>query len=503
MNNENNAKAKKTPRSDRKNGRRVLRIGSFSITMTAVVIAIAVVVNLLVNELPGTITKWDTSALQLYTVGEETEGVLANVDRDVHFYILAQKGQEDSTIAGLLDRYEAMSDHVQVSVVDPATNPTFIAQYTDESLNQNSVIVESDLRSYVLDYTDIFTTQYSEEDYYNYIYYGVYPTGTPYFNGELAFTTAVDYVTRADLPTLYALEGHGETALDATYASYITAENVGMDTLSLLTTDVIPADCSAILINNPTGDINGDELTMLQGYLAEGGSIILVTSYQNYTELGMPNLATLCAELGLESVDGIVFESDRNHYTGYPYSLLPSFGSTSTGPMALVSESTQYALMHASHGIIANGKATGTVLPMLTTSSSAYVKPIPASGSFTTLEKEDSDVSGQVYVAAAVTGEADGSRASEYKFVWYASPSITSSSDDSYISGGNSAVFMGSVSWMAENQISLSILAKQLQVQALTLTAAQSGIWSVVVIFVLPLALLAAGFVIWFRRRKR
>ncbi|MBQ4607756.1 MAG: Gldg family protein [Clostridia bacterium] len=482
-------------------GRKALKIGSFSITVTAVVIGIAILLNLFVNELPGTMTKLDTSSLQLFTVGEETEGILSAVDRDVHMYVLAQRGQEDSTIVGLLERYEALNDHVKVSVVDPATNPTFIAKYTEDTLSPNSVIVESDLRHYVLDYREIFTTQYSEEDYYNYMYYGVMPTGTPFFNGELAFTTAVDYVTREDLPVLYALEGHGETALDATYGSYITAENVGMNTLSLLTSDGIPADCSVILINNPTGDINRDELSMLQQYLAEGGNIILVTSYQNYSELGMPNLSVLCAEMGLEPVDGIVFESDRNHYTGYPYSLLPSFGST--GPMALVSENTQYALMHASHGIIANGRATGTVIPMLTTSAGAYVKKVPASGSFTTLDKEDGDIAGQVYTAAAVTGTADGTRAAEYKFVWYASPSISSASDDSYVSGGNSAVFMGSVSWMAENKISLSILAKQLQVEALTLTAAQSSIWSIVVIFVLPLALLAAGFVIWIRRRKR
>ena len=497
MNTEKKIHKAKTPG----NGRRTLKIGSFSITVTAVVIAIAVLLNLFISELPGTVTKLDTSALQLYTVGEETEGVLAAVDRDVHIYVLAERGTEDATITGLLERYEALNDHVKVSVVDPATNPTFISQYTEDTLSANSVIVASDLRSYVLDYYEIYTTQYSEEDYYNYMYYGVMPTGTPYFNGELAFTTAVDYVTREDLPVLYALEGHGETALDATYTSYITAENVATDTLSLLTAEAIPENCSAIFINNPTGDINADELAMLRQYLTEGGSIILVTGYQDYSELGMPNLSALCAELGLESVDGIVFEGDRNHYTGYPYSLLPSFGST--GPMELVSESTRYALMHASHGIIANGKATGTVIPMLTTSANAYVKAVPVSGSFATLDREDGDIAGQVYVAAAVTGEADGTRDTEYQFVWYASPSIVSSSDDSYVSGGNSAVFMGTVSWMAENQISLSILAKQLQVEALTLTAAQSSIWSIVVIFVVPLALLAAGFVIWIRRRKR
>jgi len=496
MHNETNNQKIKNPRN-----RKILKIGSFSVTMTAVVIVIAVLINLFVGELPATLTRFDTSTLQLYTVGEETETVLASVDRDVHMYILAERGLEDTTILGLLERYEAMNSHIRVSTVDPGTNPTFIAKYTENTLSASSVIVESDLRFYVLDYTDIYTTQYSEEDYYNYLYYGVYPTGTSYFSGELAFTTAIDYVTRDDLPTLYALEGHGENALDETYSTYITAENVGYAPLSLLTVDSIPADCSAILINNPTADINADELAMLQGYLAEGGNLILVTSYQSYSEVGMPNLSALCADMGLEPVDGIVFEADRNRYTGYPYTLLPSLGTD--GPMAKISSSVQYAMMHAAHGIIANGQGSGTVTPMLITSANAYVKAVPDSGSFNTLAKEDSDLSGQFYTAAAVTGEADGTRNSEYKFVWYASPSITSSSDDSYISGGNSAVFMGSVSWMAENTTSLSILAKQLQVEPLTLTAAQSGTWSVIVIFVLPLAVLAIGFGIWFRRRKR
>ena len=478
-------------------GKRVLKLGSISLTTTAVVIAVVVVLNLLVGELPATVTKIDQSALGLYTVGEETETILAGVDTDVHFYVLAERGMEDTTILTLLERYEALNHHVRVETVDPATRPTFIAQYTEDTLSQNSVIVASGLRHTIVNYSDIYQTQYSEEDYYNYLYTGQMPSGTKYFNGELAFTSAIDYVTRADLPMLYSLTGHGETALSSTYQGYITSENIGMAELSLLTVDEIPADCTAILIANPTSDINADERDMLSRYIVEGGSILLVTGYDHYSEAGMPNLAALCSEMGLESVDGLVIEGSRDRYTGYPYSLLPSIGSTV--PMTELSESVKYALMNASHGIVSTG--TASVYPILTTSSQAYVKSISGEG-ITTFEKEDGDISGTCYVGVGASGEADGTRSDTYKFVWYSSPSIVDESTDQYVSGGNSAVFMASVGWMAENPVSLSILAKQLQVEALTLTAGQQTFWAATVTVILPIAVLAIGFAVWFRRRK-
>ena len=486
----------KTKKTRTPGGKRVLKLGSLSLTTTAVVIAVIVVLNLFVSELPATVTKFDGSALGLYTVGEETETFLSGMDTDVHLYLLAERGMEDTTILTLLERYEAMNRHVKVETVDPATRPTFISQYTDETLSQNSVIVASDLRHTIVNYSDIYQTQYSEEDYYNYLYTGQMPTGTKYFAGELAFTSAIDYVTRADLPMLYSLTGHGETELSSTYQGYITSDNIGMASLSLLTVDAVPADCTAILIANPTSDINADEQAMLSAYLVEGGNIILITSYDHYTETGMPNLAALCEEMGLESVDGLVFESSRDRYNGYPYSLLPSIGST--GPMEGVDD-VRYTLMNAAHGIITNGSGA-TVYPILTSSSQAYVKSLEKE--LTTFEKEDGDISGTCYLGIGVSGEADGARGDTYKFVWYSSPSIVDESTDQYVSGGNSTVFMASVGWMAENPVSLSILAKQLQVEALTLTAAQQTFWAAAVTVILPVAVLGVGFAVWCRRRK-
>lgn len=498
MNNEKNTNI--TPVKNKAGlNKKYLKIGSFSITMTAVVVAVVIVLNLFVAEIPSTYTKFDLSSRSLYTIGEETETILAGVEDDVTFYILAQRGSEDSTIQELLGRYSALNDHIKVTTVDPITNPTFIEKYTSEALNANSVIAESAKRFYVIDYYEIYTVEYSEEELYYYYYYGQMPTGTSYFCGELAFTTAVDYVTRDDLPTAYSLTGHGETAISNTFETYISAENIARVTdFSMLTVESLPEDCSSVIINQPTSDISADEAAKLISYLDEGGNIILVTGALSFNSNLMPNLASVAKYMGLEAVDGIVMETNQNNYMMNQHYLLPNLGTTSSGPLSLLSNSQIYVLANAAHGIISDG--TQSVTPILATSSGAYVKSDMNSDD---LSKTDGDVEGMVYVGAAVEITADGTRSDTGKFVWFSSPAIVDESADMYVSGGNSAVFMATLNWMSENKTNLSILAKQMQIEALTVPAADAGIWSVVVIFIIPLAFLAYGFVVWFKRRKR
>lgn len=484
----------------KRTNKKALKIGSFSLTLTLMVLAVVVVVNLLVAELPETATKFDISALGLYSIGEETETVLQSVDRDVKIYIIAERGDENPVIEELLGRYEALNSHIRVTTVDPGTNPTFVSRYTDETVSANSLIFESDLRSTVVDYNEIYTVQYSQEELMAYMYYGQIPSGTQFFNGELAVTSAIDYVTRADIPTMYTLSGHGEAALTEGYLAYLNSDNIAVGgELRLLGVDEIPADCTSILILSPASDLSEEELVMLSSYLDQGGNVILVTSYDTYTEAAMPHFASLTAKMGLESVDGLVVEGDRSHYTGYPYTLMPDKGNLSSEPLSLLSSPDRYTIMHACHGILANGTASGTVTPLLSTSVSAYVKGDLAN--LSTFEKEDGDVAGILYVGCAVTGEADGTRGDAYRFAWFSSPSIVDESAD--LSGGNSDLFMATVDWMSEQKTSLSILAKQLQVEALTLTESQRGTWSTVVTIVIPLAVLALGFGVWMGRRKK
>lgn len=85
-------------REQRKRNKKLLKHGTYSMAVTAVVIAIVVVLNLVVQEIPSKYREIDLSSQKLYTIGEQTEKILKNLKKDVTLYYIAQDGTESSDI---------------------------------------------------------------------------------------------------------------------------------------------------------------------------------------------------------------------------------------------------------------------------------------------------------------------------------------------------------------------------------------------------------------------
>jgi len=474
---------------------RALKSGSYSLVMCALALVLVIVLNLFVGTLPTSATKLDASAIDILTLSDESKSIAKGITSPVTMYLIAQRGSEDVTILSLLERYADLNSNIRIETVDPDTSPAFTSQFTTDNLSLNSVIVDGELRDYVVDYNEIYVTDYSnmtEEDYYNYMYYGIMPKGTPYFYGELMISSALDFVTSDVIPTAYYLTNHDEDALSDALQAYLTTDNIMTAELGLLASDQIPADCSAIILNNPKTDISAYEAEILRGYLTSGGNLILVTDFRYYTNEDMPNLATVTALMGMKSEDGLVVEGSSSNYNSYPTYLLPALSTA--GPGSLLASASMYTFLPNAHGIVLTGEGSAQASTLLSTSSAAFVKK--AGANITTYEKEAGDVDGPFSVAASAT-------MGESKLVWFASPAIVSDQWDYYVSGGNSEVFMASVNWMCEKAVSLSILAKAMQVQSLVIPAGTSAFWSALITVILPLAILGGGFWIWMRRRRK
>ena len=122
-------------------------------------------VNVFVSALPSNLTKYDMSATKLYSITSNTKVVVNALEEDVTIYWVVQSGKEDDVIENLLNKYESLSDHIQVVKKNPDGFPTFAQQYTDETVTNNSLIVECGDRSRYISYNDIYI---QEADIYSY-----------------------------------------------------------------------------------------------------------------------------------------------------------------------------------------------------------------------------------------------------------------------------------------------------------------------------------------------
>ena len=467
---------------------RTFRAGGYSLAAAAVVIAIAVAVNLVVGALPADWTKTDLTSTGLYSLSSQTQQMVSALEDEVTVYWIVQSDTEDNTIGELLERYQDLSKNLKVERKDPVVYPNFAQQYTTSTLYNNSLIVTCGDRSRYISYYDIYVTDYSS----------YYTTGTAstQFDGESQLTSAIDYVTNEDLPVVYTLTGHGESQLPSTLSDGAAEENVLLSELSLLTQESVPEDADALIIYAPQSDISADEKDMLLTYLQSGGKLLLVT---DYTETAMPNLAEVMAYYGTSLADGIVMEGDSSHHMrGSSYYLLPDIGSHDiTSPLA---DGGYYVLMPVAQGIsVSNELREGpTVTQLLTTTSASYAKA--DAYNLTTYDKEEGDLEGPFALGVAISEEVEGGTTG---IVWLTTSYMFNDDVDMLVSGANTDLFLNALDWMCQRESSISIRAKDLSTEYLTVPSSDVSTWSLILVVTLPLAFILAGAYITVTRRKR
>ncbi len=539
---------------------RRMKHGSYSLALSVIVIAAAVLLNLVVNEIPSQYTKIDLSSSQLSVLTDQTKELLSSLTDDITIYFLTQDSDEDETISRLLERYEDFSGHVTVVKKDPVLYPKFASQYTDDTLSENSLIVTCGEASRVIAYEDMYETEF------DYMYYSYTTTG---FDGEGQITSAISALSSDTLPKLYTLTGHGELELNTALTSSIEKENIETESLNLMSADCVPEDADALLIASPTQDLSDAEAQKILNYMKRGGQVLL---FLDYIGTKLPNLESILEYYGVSLVEGVVLESDSNYYIQMPYYLLPAINSTDVS--SDMSGGSAYVLLAAAPGLEETEDARDTLLitEVLSSSSSSYSKTDVEN--MTTYEKESDDVDGPFALgmlvteeveltdellsetaevtdgnsledldlladdaedAAADTGDADETDAEDAavedtenaagdvtadgteisdgedadaetvttRLAVFTSSSLLDDSIDQMVAGGNSRLVMNTLSWVCGSAASVSVPVKSLSTDYLTVPAASGSFWSIVVIGLIPGAFLVCGLYIWLKRRKQ
>ncbi len=455
--------------------------GSYAIVLTCIVLALLVVVNLLANALPASLTKLDISASKLYSITSNTKAVVNALEQDVTIYWVVQSGQEDNVIDNLLAKYDSLSDHIDVVKKNPDIYPAFAKQYTDETVSNNSLIVVSGEKYRYVPYSDIYVSQGSA---YSYSY-------TTSFDGEGAITSAIDYVVSTELPIVYTLEGHGEADLPETFADQLEKENIDTKSLSLLTVDEIPEDAAALMIYAPASDLSAEEAKMLSEYVKSGGKLLALAGPVADGEL--TNLYGILSDYGVTAAQGIVSEGDREHYAFQaPYVLLPDLADNDiTAPLA---EKKYMAIIPIAAGLQLSSDSEAVSL--LNTTDSAYSKL--AGYKQTTYEKEEGDIDGPFSLGVDIQDHSSG------RILFFSSSYLLDDMYNAYSSGANDDLVMNALSALMGDRQAMSIRSKSLNYNYLTISESAASLIKLVMIGLVPLCYLAIGVAtVWDRRRMQ
>ena len=460
-----------------------LRGGAYSVAVTAVVLAILIGVNVFASALPAALTRQDISAAQLYSVTSNTKVVVNGLAQDVTIYWIVQSGEEDEVIGNLLDRYDSLSDRITVVRRDPDVYPTFAAQYTDEEVVNNSLVVESGDKSRYIPFEDIYLGEVN-------VYTGTYSATD--FDGEGAITSAIDYVTSDEHPQVYLLEGHGEGELPEGFAQQLEKENLETQSLSLLNVDAIPEDADCLLIYAPQSDLSAEEAELLTDYVADGGKLLVCAGA---VEAGLlEDLYSLLAEYGVTAHDGVVIDPDRAHYAfGYPYVLMPDRNSSPITDSLI--EENYFPILPLAIGLtVGEDTGAGTVTELLTTSEASYSKA--AGYALDTYDWEEGDLEGPFAVAVSIQDAGSG------EIVWFASDQFLADEYNALSSGADQDLAMNALSGLIGESETLAIRSRSLSYHYLTIHDAAASLLQLLMVGAFPLLFLGIGIYVVLRRRR-
>lgn len=468
--------------------RKKLSAGVFSIGMIAAAFAVTVIINLSAGELPSAVMSIDATSTKLYSITEETKQYLKSLEEDVTIYVLAAEKNADETLSETLQRYQDLSGHIKVEYKNPTVYPTFYQQYTDTAPSMNSLIVASSLRSSVIDYGDIYEYSYD---------YTTYSQTLEGYDAEGQITSAVQYVTMdsENLPVIYEIQGHGETALTGKFAEAVKKANITISELTLLEEEEVPQDAAAIIINGPTTDFSEDDAKKVITYLNSGGKALIVTNFQYQ---GLTNFDSILAEYEVQRVKGIVMENDTSYYYGNtPYYLLPEVDTS----QYTSSVGDAYIFAPYSEAFTYPQESEDTsYIPLLETTDAAVAKADASNAS--TPELEDGDTAGPFVLALAVE-KTIGEETS--RLIISGSTELFTDGADQIVSGNNLLLFTDILAGIVNNEdlTSSVIPVKEYSLGMLTITSAAVFYVGIAGMAVIPLLLLVTGIVIWARRRKR
>ena len=471
--------------------KRTLKYGTNAAIITAAVIVLAIMLNLIIGMLD---LRLDLTPNKLFSLSETTVDILNELDKDVEIIGLFDDGtiasdSEYKQVTDLLSLYDKYP-RVTVRYVDPDRNPGIINQLDPEDtldLGKTDFVVRSTVngveKKKKLEYYDLFEVEFSQYSF------SQYTTGS---NAEQGFTGAIKYVTSEYTPVVYFTEGHDEYEVDYYYGTlkaYLERNNFFVKTINLMTVDKMPDDAELVIIASPKKDFSYAERDVLDNYFYNGGKAIFMFDYLE-NDSSFDELNALLGKYNLAVNYDKVKETDESrHLAQDPYTLVVDVKSNSIVPRAF----NTFLTDSRSLSILKNVKDYITTTQLITTSPTAVGEMVNKS--------RGDDLAGPLDLAVAVEykGGQKPSKIIAMGNSTFVSDSAIQVYGDFYFSNIN--FFLSAVNWMVEIKDDIIVPTKSYYMNRFNVTQRQANVMSWILVAVFPLLILGTGLRVYLRRR--
>jgi ABC-type uncharacterized transport system involved in gliding motility auxiliary subunit len=450
---------------------RQTKYGAYAALYILVVLAIVVVANVLADRFNKS---YDTTSNKRYSLSDQTKKIVTGLKQNANITYFNQSTRFQQG-KDLLDQYANLSPKVHVDYVDSDKNPE-LARAAGVREFGTAVVQIGDKKE---------TAKSMTEE-------GI--TG--------AFIRDLKGATR----TVCFVGGSGEHAIDDTerdgfsqFKDLVSKDEYQVRAIDLLQKAEVPGECTTVVIAGPTHDYLQPQVDAIKSYVENGGRAFFMLDPP--VQFGRSQVATNDALTNLLQSWGVTLDKD------IILDLNPMGQLAGLGPqVALVTT-------YSGQPIVAQMRGSAVGFPL---SRSMQIKNADktsveklfdsSSSSLATYNLSSPEVSvadpnnrkGPLTIAAAGTYNT-GKQNSQGRFVVTGSSSWAANRFLGF--NGNSDLALNALNWLASDEDLISIRPKQQEDRRVTMTRAQLILVRAISQFVLPLLVVIAGTLVWWKRR--
>lgn len=521
------AKKEKVKKAKPIKNQALFKRGSYSLALTAAVIAGAIILNILVGALTDRfVLEFDMSTDKSSSFNQENIDYIKSVDQEIVITVCAAEDsyanymsyyaqqyevndnnatQYYEQTVKLINRYADYNDKITVKFIDTqsAEFAQIASSYSNENLAFGDIIVSTETdgskKHKKIGFTDLYSL--SEDSTYASYGYTMYTVGGS--KVETAVTSAIDYVTKGDIKKIGFITGHSSNDYTAAYQELLKSNNYDIEIISDKLITEISNELDAIVIASPTTDFMGSELDAMSAFLENDGNLSKgLLFFADVNSPYLTNFYEFLNDWGIAVDEGILYETNAsNHLTDDPLTMgfYPSGLDSITDSMKLFITGSNVPIKAAF-----DSDGSMTVTSLVTSLESVIAAPKGTSAGWTGADDYEADTYSGVLQSRIYDYDDDNNVIESYVMAFSSIGFIHSDYNEEASVSNKDITLAAAERASGADKSDIHFVSKTISNESFSTSVTQAATTTIRIIFMflLPVLCIAAGIYIYIKRRN-